>query len=219
MKTTFIRCLWFVILIFLFFCRADTSIAADDTSPPTLPNLSRVADTLDAPPVMNVLLGHSLVELEKSTYRDIKALAKSGQIQHRGDAAGSEYWLCYTTQPTAQNERIWFTSGEISGGIVIDGFAARIVKNHEKITSECPLLPNNLRPVRFAGTGLWLNSDPHELEKQLGRPSGKAGDWWIYSYFAKISNISGDYDIISWIAFEIDQGIVVSLYEYQLHET
>jgi hypothetical protein len=106
---------------------------------------------------------------------DIQKDAKVGSIYHRGEAGGSEYWLCYTIR-SPEPTRVWFSSWELGGYYhAIENFYVSMGDAIEVIPS-CPELPKRLTPV-LLDNSIWLGSDMNMLENSIGRPSAVYDKW------------------------------------------
>lgn len=175
-------------------------------------DLNSVPATLKLP-VNKILLGDFVVELESTTLDDVQKIIGSGIIQHRGDAGDSEYWLCYSIPTKKEPQRIWFSSGEMGGdNHAILSIAA---KSGAYGLKDCPELPAKFRKVSF-GNALWLGNDSGTLKTLFGEPSGKSGNWWIYSYAGKslpgpqdAPNVA--YDVTATVEAEVKDGKIVTL--------
>lgn len=179
--------------------------------PPAMPNMDHLTSTLTAPPISKIILGKLVVGLELTTLGEVKKSAGVGEIQHKGDAGGSEDWLCYTTSFRGQPERIWISSGELGGPEHAIGSFYAATGNKEK-SAHCPELPAQLRPVSL-GNPLWLGSSPDQLKDLFGKPSMKSDGWWVYSYSGKVP--ANGFDRLAILGVRILNGKVVGLFVSQ----
>jgi hypothetical protein len=197
----------------------------DAVAPPKLPNIDHVRPTLKESPVSNVLLGTLAIKLESTSLDDILNAAGSGDINHMGDAGGSQYWICYTLPFNDESERIWFSSGELGGpDNKIDSFYA-VIDEKVKSSTSCPELPARLRPASLSnGVGLGAASDM--LDRRLGKPSAKIGGWRFYSYTGPTSGLwidpvtgksrKKEFEELGILGVRIRDGKIVGLFESQI---
>ena len=169
--------------------------------------------TMKIAPTAGIKMGSLSVNFENTTLDDVLNAAKLGQIMHQGDASESEYWLCFTDLSSTPVQRIWITShGEMGGSEhAVTSVSAKLIKN-EKISADCPALPNHLKPVLLSSK-FWLNSPEKALLKKLGRPSYKYKNLRSFDFAGKVS---GDcepdgFDLTNWLVVEIKKGRISSL--------
>jgi hypothetical protein len=205
---------WLLIALLVLFSNA--AFANKLTPPPQLPNMNEVQSTLKSSPVSNVVLGRFNVEFEQTTLTDIQKAADVGVIQHRGDAGGSEYWLCYTVSSHQLPHRIWISSGELGGSEhFIEHVFAVAIKKGAKASSSCPALPPQLMPPA-TDKALWLGANTRQLTKSFGTPSAMLGDWQIYLYTGKVSTNRVTYEREAILGAKVSNGTIVGLFESQI---
>jgi hypothetical protein len=181
---------------------------------PKLPNMDNLPSTLTSPPTSKIFLGKLAVEFEHTTLNEIKNSVGVGVVQHRGDAGGSEDWLCYTTSSRGRSERIWISSGELGGTEhVVDRFYVELDKQAGKGLMHCPKLPTQFRHVSLENS-LWLGADIGQLKVLFGEPSARIDDWLLYSYSGKV-RVNG-FDRLAILGVRVCNGIVIGLYMSQV---
>jgi hypothetical protein len=187
----------------------------DAIPPPQIPNIDYLRSTLRLPPISSVLLGETEIEFERTNLGEIQESANAGMIYHRGDAGGSEDWVCYTTANDGKPERIWFSSNELEGaGDEISSFYAITGNEKMRPSTSCPELPAKLRPVSLQNS-LWLGVNTDRLRQLVGKPSAKIGDWRFYAYDGKVFIKGEDFDRLETLGVKVRNGRIVGLYEFQ----
>lgn len=182
--------------------------------PPDIASFSDVTPTLALAPNTKLLMGKLTIELERTTLDEIRKSIGVGAIGHRGDAADSEYWLCYTLPPrSGSRARVWLSSGELGGAKhAIGGIHASAISKPETAVPACPLLPAQLRPVSLESR-LWLGSTSAKLERVLGKPSAKRDGWWLYSYGGKSAVSEFDRSVV--LGAHLKSGRIDQLFAFQ----
>ncbi len=213
MKYATIRLWLFTVTILLIphwlYAATDTDVIA----PPQIPNIDHLRPTLTLSPISNILLGNMEIELERTTIGDIQKHANAGVIYHKGDAGGSENWVCYTIPNAKQSERIWFSSGELGGPEHTVGSLYAIIGDDEmKPSASCPQLPAQLRPVSLSNS-LWLGTNPNRLKELFGKPSATINDWRFYSYSGKAP--INDFEKLAILGVRVRNGKIIGLCEFQ----
>jgi hypothetical protein len=196
----------FTVLVFML-PQLLSAGSTESLAPPSLSNLDNLPTTLSIPPVTKVVLGRLAVNLEQTTLGEVMQSAGAGTIQHQGDAADSEDWICFTVPSSQQSQRIWLRSSAIGGG-GIDGFYASASSTPLKEAPLCPELPAQLRPMSV-GRSIWLGSSQDQLRGWLGEPSAKRGGWWLYSSSRKVAN---DFDEGGLLGARVVDGKVIALF-------
>ena len=171
---------------FLFTALLNVSEAADSdpSLPPIFPLTVAPTATLKKPPVKSLSLGSLTIELETTELQAVLTKIGIGEIQHRGDASESTYWLCYFIPNSTHQARIWLMSGEINGGTV-GSVALKLTKQDETETPSCPALPTNYRPLQLE-RNIGLENKESDLRKILGKPSLVANNWIHFDSEQKI---------------------------------
>lgn len=157
-------------------------------------------------------MGTFIVTYEKTTLGEIRNKIGAGQIKHKGDAAESTYWLCYTTK----KERIWILSGEMGGS---DNAVLNIaIEDGEfRTNQDCPVLPSIFQPVTF-DNGLWVSATENSVLKMLGHPSHTKGQWLSFDCLGKDMSFckpSGA-DVMNWVVLKVINGRVVAIHAGQV---
>jgi hypothetical protein len=196
----------FTVLVFML-PQLLSAGSTESLAPPSLSNLDNLPTTLSIPPVTKVVLGRLVVNLEQTTLGEVIQSAGAGTIQHQGDGADSENWICFTVPSGQQSQRIWLRSSAIGGG-GIDAVDASASTTPLSGSPLCPELPAQLRPMSL-GRSIWLGSSQDQLRGWLGEPSAKRGGWWLYSSSRKIAN---DFDEGGLLGARVVDGKVTALF-------
>jgi hypothetical protein len=163
-------------------------------------------------PAHGIFLGDFRIAFEKTTLDAVRARVGSGTVSHRGDAADSEYWLCYTVVTPRRSERIWIvSSAEMGAGTVTDIDAITLLSS--EASDDCPRLPPQLIPVTL-DSKLWLGSSATDLARILGKPSHEAHPWQSYDFQTKVEEngkCEGGYDRLNDLDVKLHNGLVVAL--------
>lgn len=198
----------------LLLAMSQAAHTADTLPPPALPEMANVPATLTALPTSTVRFGEFAMEFERTTLADIQDAVGVGTVEHRGDAGGSQYWLCYTAVSAGKSERIWMSAGPIGGPKHrVDNFYAEALVPGSKESAHCPTLPPQFRRVYLANS-LWLGVKGSQLARRFGKPSGQIGDWLFYSYEGKLA--ASGFDQIGILAVRLSKGRVTGLSMSQL---
>jgi hypothetical protein len=160
-------------------------------------------------PATQLMMGSFKVRFEKTTLGQVIRAAGIGEIEHRGDAAESIYWLCYT----APDERVWIISGGEMGGR--DHKVGQIVAQElrgVRSTKDCPALSSNLLPLHL-DKSIWLGTTTEAATRDLGRPSHTDGSWQSFNYAGKVPGRCSPegFDLLNWLLLKIEAGRVVEL--------
>lgn len=147
------------------------------TREPELPDWQKVNSKIALPIITNINLGKFKLELEKATLPGMAKLSGNNHIERRGDAGGSEYWICFSDA----HQKIWMASGEL-GGSRHSINSIQISKKYPKEQlSSCPDLPSHMKPVSINGK-TFLGLHKSRVLGYFGKPSTQIDGWWIYSY-------------------------------------
>jgi hypothetical protein len=168
--------------------------------------------TMRMAPARGVLLGDFRITFEETALEAARVRIGSGTVFHRGDAAASEYWLCYTVVTPRQSARMWIVSNAEMGAGTVTEIAAISVSSSEP-SDDCPLLPSELIPVTLDST-LWLGTSATDLARTLGKPSHVSLSWQSYDFEAKVEDngkCEGGYDRIDALDVRLRHGLVVAL--------
>jgi len=182
------------------------------TSPPATDDIISVDATLREDPAQKIQLGKFTVEFENTTLDEIRKIFGSGSIDHSGDAASSQYWLCYSLP----NQRIWFISHGEMGGPDHALTQLHVISMDEKniVNNNCPLLPIKFKPIQFDFG--WIGTTQETLINCLGQPSGIEGNTLIYFYHgkktAKYRGEDVDWNVLGYVEVIIENNKIVSIY-------
>jgi hypothetical protein len=198
---------WCALVAFIFIC--DKSIAK--TSPPEFSiQVENWKATMKTMPSTGITMGSFRIQFEKTDLFEIRKALTIGDIAQKGDAGESVYWLCYTNKEPTRVERIWITaSGEMGGSEHrVTGVIAELVED-EKISSDCPLLPNKFKPVLLS-SHIWLDATANQVNRKFGIPSYKNRAWQIFNYQGKSPGAceGGGFDVINSLSIQSDKGRV-----------
>jgi len=182
--------------------------AAEDTSPPS-PTFDLAQPTLSKPPAIGFQIGATEILFEEVPLVQIQRLIGRGNIGHRGDAAESTYWLCYTVSKGGTH-RIWFTAGELDGpSHLVSGITALRLPSTSDAAADCPTLPLKLliSPV----PRVWLGMTEEQAESALGPPSSASGDVREWAYLGTVAAKQGTFDRSSYVRVELKADRVVQV--------
>lgn len=144
--------------------------------------------TLGSAPSRSAFLGHTKINLEKTTLSDVLKTVKKGAIYHSGDAGNSVYWLCYTLKNEFSYTRVWLLSdGEMGGAehSITSIHAALIRKSGKNIgTAGCPILPLAYEAI-ILEKGIQIGIRRDEVLKRLGKPTVNQSGWLVFFYEGK----------------------------------
>jgi hypothetical protein len=180
--------------------------------PPPTHDMIIVKATLKTDPVQSIRFGSFVAEFEKTTLDEIRDTLGSGLIQHTGDAAQSQYWLCYSLS----SQHIWLIShGEMGGSDhVLTQVQAISTISTSEVNAECPQIPTRFQPI--SSNFGWIGTSQNSLLNTLGQPSGTQGDRLIFYYAGKKpGSYYGqrvEWDVIGYIEVVIVDKKVSSLY-------
>jgi hypothetical protein len=190
-----------------------------------VPPLKRESDAMPAPtlarkPTTGLIMGRLSVNFEKSTLGEIRDAIGIGTVEHRGDAGGSIYWLCYSIPSHPVAQRVWLIAdGEMGGN------EHRVTGVHAlqsaaiRASNGCPLLQQGFLLVHF-DNGLWLGQARTKVTNTLGSPSAQTGGWWSYSYAGKAPGLneghSVDYDVTSLFEAQLKGGTITAIIASQV---
>lgn len=158
-------------------------------------------------------MGALRVLFEMTSLEDVRRVATTGTISHRGDAGESEYWLCYTRLGANPVQRVWVTSSGEMGGRqhFVTNVSATVLPNGAA-TTECPPLPKRLEPLSLKNY-LWLGTTRKQVTTKLGTPSFQQGGWSTYDYEGKVAgNCEGsEFDLSASLLLHFRNGRVTAL--------
>jgi hypothetical protein len=203
----------------LILIAVSAAASASDVPPPqSLNDAIDVTATVVSDPLRILKFGDFEAKFEDTTLDQIRERFAAGSLAHRGDAAGSIYWLCYSIP----RQIIWVGShGEMGGSehALTNVFAEEVDASDPRLIS-CPSIPMKLRPPSL--TFGWLGSSRTAVESALGPPSGSHGDWLQFLYEGKVpgpyrgpgeteSHVV-DYDVMAYIELRIHNNRVVAFH-------
>ena len=185
-----------------------------ETPPPIAPfDAITWKATMKRKPSTGLRMGAFRVRFEITTLDDVRRAAAIGEIAHRGDAGESAYWLCYTNPGATQAERIWIVAhGEMGGREhYITNISAELVPSGSA-TTDCPALPNNLKPLSLDNR-LWLGASEGIASAKLGVASYQKDAWRSYDFQGKVPGKceGGGFDLVAWLLLHFQNGRVNSL--------
>jgi hypothetical protein len=155
------------------------SPAANVPPPPGFPT-GIIANAARDPGAI-VKFGAFEARIEDTRLEEFQRRFGGGTEAHRGDAAESLGWLCYSLPP---KQLVWLGSGELGGGgNTLTEVTALEVEAKDRRLQKCPAIPESSRPVSF--TWGWLGSSREALEKELGPTSAKQNDLITWYYDGK----------------------------------
>lgn len=201
------RLISFSLMLFLALSNAAFS---ESMSPPPTRGMITVSATLKTDPVQSIHLGDFVAEFEKTTLGEIRDTLGLGSIQHTGDAAESQYWLCYSLP----SQRVWLISHGEMGGSDHALTQVQSVSTSSPGNALCPQIPTRFQIISL-NFG-WIGTTKEYLLKVLGQPSGIEDNRLIYYYGGKKSGIyqgqSVEWDVIGYVEVVIIDNKVSSLY-------
>jgi hypothetical protein len=168
--------------------------------------------SMHKPPARGISLGTFRVVFEETALEEVRVKVGSGTVSHQGDAAASEYWLCYSVLSQSHRERVWIVSNAEMGAGKVTAVVAIALASSEP-SGDCPLLPSQLLPVTL-DSNLWLGASAADLARTLGKPSHVAHHWRSYAFQTKIEDqgkCEGGYDRIDDLDVKLHRGRVVAL--------
>jgi len=193
--------------------------AADEE--PAVDDIDRDPLVVQKPLVRALHLGALEIRLEETRLEDVWRAVGAGHIRHRGDAAGSMYWLCYTVRQTAGGERLWIVAHAEMGGPErrITELEARVLDPPAQATAACPELPAALQPVRL-DFGLWLGAQHSDFAARLDLPRGGQGPALNYAYWGQVPGVlegeAMQYDLGNGLSLRVAGGRVTGLRAWQV---
>jgi hypothetical protein len=203
---------------------AFIAIVAASTNADMPPPLSPIETYSNNRQVNGLKLGSSEVILERTTLAEVLEITGNGQIAYQGsethDGEGI-YWICYTIEGAAQNERIWFISSVDMGGSkhVVTGITAQVAQL-AKSNDDCPTLANGSQPLAFEAldTNIWLGGQTEKVLRLLGYSSRLTDRWRIFKYEGKTPGNCGPdgFDLMNSFSFETSNGNLVTIHARQI---
>ena len=199
-----------ILFLFMLFLAFSNTAFSESLSPPSTHGMITVPATLKADPVQSIRIGSFIAEFEKTTLGEIRDTLGLGSIQHSGDAAESQYWLCYSLP----NQRVWLISHGEMGGSDHALTQVQSISTSSPGNASCPQIPKHFQTISL-NFG-WIGTTKVSLLKALGPPSGIENGHLIYYYSGKKSGIyqgqSVEWDVIGYVEAVIIDNKVSSLY-------
>src|SRR5713101_8114561 len=159
-------------VVAILFGATAMGTSAQTLEPPPRPEEIRGEGTLRVQPAVGIRMGQFFVRFERTTLADVLRATRIGAIGHHGDAAGSEYFLCYTHASYRRPFRVWIISnGEMGGSDhAVTEVVAHSVDADDTASDRCPSLPPRVQPMTL-DRSIWLGTTSDELRQKLGPPS------------------------------------------------
>ncbi len=158
-------------------CAFPLASHAQSTLPEVPDDLWQYSPTVETSISKTAKLGDFEIVFEKTTLADVAKTVGTGKIIE-GDV---ENTLCYLMASDAKNDiQLRISSGENSGLEIIDAIDLSYVSK-TKPPKNCVKLPAKFLPASF-DRGLKLGIDDANVKLLYGNPSGKVGNWVIYSH-------------------------------------
>lgn len=172
--------------------------------------------TVQSKPTSGLRMGTLRVTFEETTLDEVRNAASTGQIERKGDAGESIYWLCYTNLTKHGTERIWIVAhGEMGGPDHTIGRISAERTAGRVATKDCPALPTKMQPVSLDNE-IWLNT-PEKTAKKLGKPSNETGAWRSYEHQGKVpGECKGGFDLMNWLQLMTNKGRIEVLHAGQV---
>lgn len=177
---------------------------ANTISPPKRDDRITVPATMNRDLIKEIYLGEKVFKLEETTLPEIIKTLGQSEISHSGDAASSQYWLCYSLE----NSTIWFIShGEMGG---LRHRLTQIYAVAENLG--CPRLENKNIKSSFG----WLGISKESLISILGEPSGVTSNVYKYFYSGEqprdYQGEAVDFNVMGYAEFVFENNVVISVY-------
>ena len=182
------------------------SASAGSVQPPEVDWRITVPATIKADHVKTIKVGENVFKFEETPLSKIRQIVGVGEIEHAGDAAASQYWLCYSFL----NQTVWFIShGEMGG-------PSNVLTQVQAVSQNlgCPELKTELHKIQSSFG--WLGTSKESLLDLLGKPSGTSRD--ILKFFhlgTKPGEYNGEivnWDVIGYVEVTIENNKVSSIY-------
>lgn len=201
-----------IFILLMFFLALSNIAFSGSLSPPPTHGMITVPATLKSDPVQSIRIGDFVAEFEKTTLGEIRDTLGFGSIQHSGDAAESQYWLCYSLP----SQRVWLISnGEMGGSDhALTQVQSTLTSSTSQENTACPQIPTRFQTI-YLNFG-WIGTTQESLLKALGQPSGIKDSRLIYYYSGKKSGVyqgqSVEWDVTGYVEAVIIDNKVSSLY-------
>jgi hypothetical protein len=165
-------------------------------------------------PSDGLTMGKLKLQYEETTLPEVLTAIKLGSIQHQGDAAGSVYWLCYTSIAGDEKARIWIeASGEMGGPENrITNIAVQRISDKNPL-SDCPALPKQFRTLRF-NNGIWLGASEATVGSVFPSSLLRKDANGFIGYQGKVADdgrCDGGYDLLNSLYLTFQAGVVVAI--------
>ncbi|MEN0652884.1 MULTISPECIES: hypothetical protein [Hyphobacterium] len=161
---------------------------------------AETASTGVTPPA-TAMLGEFEITFETTTLAEVAAFA-GGDVAHAGDAAASQYWLCYTLPES----RVWVISNGEMGGTnhVVTGVAVVSDPSGAEFDG-CPAA--EFESLTVSGVG--LGSDAAALEAAFGPVAAQTDRGSVY--FSMVPAAMADFTIVFAAGAQFENDTVLTL--------
>jgi hypothetical protein len=204
------RSLWTALLFYLSCHIAQAQTVTRDTGPPDVPGApDSVNPTFNHALVSKLRLGNLTIVLETTKLTDLARRFPQSHIYHRGDAAGSLTWACYTIDRASGSLHVWLDSGEIEGGNSISGAVVSTADAAPRV--DCPKIAVDGESMGL-DNGLWLGATKSSVLSRLGKPSRVYQTTLSYYFDAPTADKSKNCSTDGDIDFEIQDGRVYRIW-------
>ncbi len=169
-------------LLLLFAIPAGNSSAQTPPPPFDETAMERVPPTVVKRLATRFSLGAFAGRFEETKLDTVRNAVGEGSIQHKGDAGGSIYWLCYKH---AQH-RLWVVSGGEIGGSdhLVTEIVEEFIEKETETSTDCAVMPEKFAPLVLDGK-LRLGMSRREVVTALGPPSKSETAQMVYSHRGK----------------------------------
>lgn len=165
----------------------------------------RVSPTVAKRLATRFSLGAFAGRFEETRLGAVREAVGEGTVQHQGDAAGSNYWLCYQRE----QHRLWVVShGEMGGpGHLVTEIVEELTGKDAAVSTDCAVIPEKFSPVVFDGK-LHLGMSRREIVTALGPASKSDAAQIVYSHEGKLAN---GFDETAWLILRFRDDKLVSM--------
>ncbi|MDN5002060.1 hypothetical protein ACFQZO_14305 [Bradyrhizobium sp. GCM10027634] len=195
-----------LLLLLLLFAIPATDCSAQIPPPPLDEHaFEHVPSTVVKRLATRFSLGAFAGRFEETRLAAVREAVGEGTIQHRGDAAGSIYWLCYRR---AQH-LIWVvSSGEMGGpDHRVTEIVEELTDKDEGTSTDCAIIPEQFSPVAV-DSKLRLGMSRQEVITALGPPSKSKAAQIVYSHEGKLAH---GFDETAWLILRFREDKLVSM--------
>ena len=184
-------------------------------APPAVPEWSSEHGLSVKPPAgTGITLGELRITLEQTELKQVQQTL-GGKIDHKGDAADSLYWLCYTLP--GMNQRLWLASDEMGAGSINHIYA---VAGTQPASQSCPAPKIAVKQAPALDNGLWLGASQKQVNSLLGKPTLRKGRWLTFlQWRKKTATYQGkqvEADLLNNVDLAMNNGRVAILHAHQV---